>query len=259
MTLSSWRDADTSLHRRLIAAGAFGCLVVAGAGLVIVPWLQPGSMYAWKAVPLFAAMMTAAVAIARDHPFPHLGPGNHVTIVRAMLVALVAGLIGESATPRVAAIAVTLAATAAVFDGLDGWLARRSRMASVFGARVDMEADALLIMALSVLVWRHDKAGAWVLACGLMRYAFVAASWVLPWIAGPLDPTLRGKTVAVAQIAGLSLALLPIVSRQLSRLIAATTLAALAWSFAVDVGRLWRQRGNDAPPPQVKVRRRWDR
>ena len=62
-----------------------------------------------------------------------------------------------------------------VLDGMDGWLARRSTLASAFGARFDMETDALLIMVLSALAWRWDRAGAWVLACGLMRYGFVAA------------------------------------------------------------------------------------
>ena len=37
-----------------------------------------------------------------------------------------------------------------------------------------------------------------------MRYAFVAAGWLLPWMAGPLTPTRAGKTVAVTQVVGLS-------------------------------------------------------
>jgi phosphatidylglycerophosphate synthase len=104
-----------------------------------------------------------------------------------------------------------------------------------------MEADAALILILSVLVWQHGKAGIWVIACGLMRYAFVAAGWVLPWMAGPLRSTLRGKAVAVAQIIGLALALAPFIQPPLSDGIAAVTLAALVWSFAVDIVWLKRQ------------------
>ena len=40
-----------------------------------------------------------------------------------------------------------------------------------------MEVDAALILILSILVWLHGKAGPWVIACGLMRYTFVAAGW----------------------------------------------------------------------------------
>ena len=66
-----------------------------------------------------------------------------------------------------------------LLDGVDGWLARRDQTASRFGARFDMEIDALLILALSVLAWRHDKAGEWVVISGLLRYVFVAAGAAL--------------------------------------------------------------------------------
>jgi hypothetical protein len=80
-----------------------------------------------------------------------------------------------------------------------------------------------------------------VLLCGLMRYAFVAAGWLLPWLARPLQSTRRGKTVAVGQLVGLSVALAPIVPVPLSAVAAALTLTALAWSFAIDIARLSRQ------------------
>ena len=74
-----------------------------------------------------------------------------------------------------------------------------------------------------------------------MRYGFVAARLLLPWMACPLAPTLRGREVAVAYIVGLSVALAPIVPAPLSAFAAAAMLTTLTWSFAVDVGRLWRQ------------------
>ena len=54
---------------------------------------------------------------------------------------------------------------------------------SAFGARFDMEVDALLILVLSAGVWWFDKAGAWVWLSGLLRYAFIAAGWGLPQVA----------------------------------------------------------------------------
>jgi phosphatidylglycerophosphate synthase len=189
---------------------------------------------------MFAAPMAIVIAFIGGHPFARFGPANRVTMIRLMLVALVAGLIGEPAVPRVAAAAVLAATVIATLDGLDGWLARRSRMTSAFGVRFDMETDALLILVLSVLVWQHEKAGAWVLLGGLMRYGFIAAGWLLPWMAGPLAPTRRAKVIAVSHMVGLGVALAPVVPNPLSAIAAALTLAALAWSFAVDVGRLWR-------------------
>lgn len=200
--------------------------------------------YALKAALVFTAIAAfASRGLAHHHPFPRFGPANQVTAVRAVLVCLVAALVGESVTDRTAWAAAAATPVITALDGLDGWLARRTRMASPFGARFDMEVDAFFILVLSVLVWQHGKAGVWVIACGLMRYGFVAAGWLLPWMAGPLRSTVRGKAVAVVQMAGLSVALLPPVSPALGTTIAAATLGTLAWSFAVDVAWLWRQYG----------------
>jgi phosphatidylglycerophosphate synthase len=144
--------------------------------------------------------------------------------------------------PLLATLSVAAGVASAALDGVDGRMARRTGMASAFGARFDVETDALLIMVLSVLVWQYGKAGAWVLVCGLMRYAFVASGWLLPWMAGSLTPTLRGRIVAVGQIVGLGVALAPLVTPPASTLVAAVTAASLTWSFALDVRRLWRQR-----------------
>jgi phosphatidylglycerophosphate synthase len=160
-----------------------------------------------------------------------------------MTMALVAGLIGEPGSARLLWFTIGIVTLVAALDGVDGWLARRLGMESGFGARFDMETDAALILVLSVLVWQHDKAGAWVLMCGLMRYVFVGAGWLLPWLAGPLRSTLRGKTIAVVQYIGLSVALAPIITPPFSTLVAAVTLAALSWSFAVDV--MWLRREAD--------------
>jgi phosphatidylglycerophosphate synthase len=234
--------ARMAARARLAGAAGAGCLIVACAGFVARAFIGVGPAYPLKAVACFAALMAIALRLAGDHPFSRLGPANQITLARAMLAGLTAALIGEPATPALASAAIVAAAVTSVLDGLDGWTARRSGMASRFGARFDVETDALLIMALAGLVWYHGKAGPWVLACGLMRYAFVAGGWMLTWLAGPLTPTRRGRAVAVSQVVGLNIALLPAVTRPASALVALTTLAALIWSFAIDIGRLWRQR-----------------
>lgn len=218
-----------------------GLAVVIGVGVAARPWLQAGALYPWKAAALFAGMTAMAFGFIGEHPFDALGAANRVTMIRLMLLALVGSLIGEPEIPRVAAASATAATVMAVLDGVDGWLARRTRMASRFGARFDMETDALLIMVLSILVWRHGKAGAWVLLGGLLRYAFVAARWMLPWMARPLSPTTRARTIAVAHDVGLIVAISPIIRMPLSAIAVAATLTALCWSFAVDVRRQWRK------------------
>ena len=230
--------------RRYNVALAITCGVVgiAGVGLAAGPRLEIGILYPLTAAAVFLGVMVAVIqAAGHEHPHTRFGPANYVTTIRAALVALVAGVIGHPAAPGALWAVVGLTAVTGALDGLDGWLARRTRMVSAFGARFDMETDALLILVLSILVWRHDKAGAWVLLCGLMRYGFVAASWRLSWLAQPLPSTWRGKAVAVGQVIGLSVALAPVVPAPPSAIVAAAALAALVWSFAIDIRWLSRR------------------
>jgi len=169
------------------------------------------------------------------------GIANCITAVRAALVVLAATAIGRPPTPSAAWFVVGLAIAATVLDGFDGWAARRFGQSSAFGARFDMEVDALLIMALSVLAWTYGKAGVWVLASGLLRYAFVVAGWIWPWMERPLLPSRRRQAVCVIQIVALIVVVSPIAGRPESGLIAAAALVVLAGSFLVDTVWLVRQ------------------
>jgi phosphatidylglycerophosphate synthase len=215
-----------------------GIAGTAGAGVVVGSWLGAGIVYPMTAAAIAAATLAAVVRVAgHQHPHPRFGAANAVTTGRVGLVALIGALAVVEADMPGLWLVVALASVGAMLDGVDGWLARRTGVASAFGARFDMETDALLILVLSILVWQHGKAGAWVLGCGLMRYGFVAAGRVFPWLARPLRSTLRGKTVAVVQIAGLIVAVAPSTPLPYSAIVAAVTLAALVWSFSVDM--LW--------------------
>jgi hypothetical protein len=120
---------------------------------------------------------------------------------------------------------------------VDGPLTRASVLASAF----DMESDALLALVLCLLVVHFDKAGAWILAAGLMRYLFVLAAVPWPWMARPLPPSQRRKAVRVAQITTRIVCLEPIIVAW-SQALAAASLATLGWSFAIDVAWLIRHR-----------------
>ena len=183
----------------------------------------------------------------QEHPVGHRfgprfsapGPANQVTAGRLVLTLAVAATAVRPASDTTAWAAVGLGLLVTLLDGVDGWLARRSGTATAFGARFDMEVDALLILALSVLAWRHGKVGAWIIASGLLRYLFVAAGWFLPWIERPLPPSRRRQTVCVVQIAALLVALLPLVPAPIAAGVAAMSLAALCYSFLVDLVWLW--------------------
>jgi phosphatidylglycerophosphate synthase len=115
-------------------------------------------------------------------------------------------------------------------------------MQSRFGARFDMEVDGLLILALAILVSEYGKAGRWVVLSGLMRYLFVAAGWLAPWLRRPLPPSQRRQTICVVQIVALTLAIVPAITPPFSQLLAAGALLTLSYSFLVDTAWLWRSR-----------------
>jgi hypothetical protein len=88
---------------------------------------------------------------------------------------------------------------------------------------------------LAALAWQHGKAGVWILAAGLLRYLFVAASYAGPWLGAALPPSRRRQVVCVVQIATLIGALVPLVVPPWSVALALTGLVVLLWSFGVDV------------------------
>jgi phosphatidylglycerophosphate synthase len=192
-------------------------------------------------VVLAAIVLLARRSARRQHPYPRYGPANQVTMVRAFLVAIAAGFTGEPSLPGAGWIIASMGVVATLLDGVDGWLARRTGMASAFGARFDMETDALLIQVLAILAWQYGKAGPWVLVSGLLRYVFVAAGWVLPWMREPLFPSVRRKAICVVQTVGLILTILPPIVPPTSEWLAAASLAALGYSFLADTLWLWRR------------------
>jgi phosphatidylglycerophosphate synthase len=238
-------------HRELLRGALCGILAVA---LAIVCAAVPGgsrlhlsAAYLPKVLLLFmAGAGLVLLALPGSHRFVRMGAANQVTIVRGGLVALLAGLLGEHGSPGSEAAAVAVASAAMVLDGVDGWLARRSGMASGFGARFDMETDAVFVAVLALLVWQFGKAGPWVLLSGLMRYLFAAVVEIVPRLQRPVPSTYRGKAIAVVQMIALIVALAPVCSPPAAAWIASVGLLALTLSFALDVAWLMRQPVPDA-------------
>jgi phosphatidylglycerophosphate synthase len=165
-----------------------------------------------------------------------LSPADRVTLARATLAVGVAALTAESFNqPVPVTVLVALAAVALVLDAVDGWVARRTKTEAKLGAHFDAEVDAFLILVLSVYVARST--GAWVLAIGAARYAFLAAGWPLPWLREPLPPRYWRKVVAAIQGIVLTVVAADVLSPSMARVALVASLALLAESFGRDV--LW--------------------
>lgn len=239
-------------------AGTFPALLVglagaAAAALVLAGASGLGPVFAATAVAAYCGVAAAVAAtIGRSHGAPVFGLPNAVTLARVIAAALVVGYAADVAAGlRPSAMLATglavLAAAAIAADGVDGWLARTRGPATPFGARFDMEIDALLLLALSLLAFGLGKAGVWVIGIGGIRYLFVAAALPAPWLAAPLPPSFRRKAVCVLQGAALTLLALPVVGGAPAVALAALALVALVWSFGVDVIWLARARRSGGP------------
>ncbi len=177
-----------------------------------------------------------------------LGAANQVTLGRATLVGGVAALAADAVRgPVPVAAVVVLATVALVLDGVDGQVARRTGTETPLGARFDMEIDAALILVLSVVV--AGSVGAWVLAIGVLRYAFVAAARALPWLRGSLPPKFSRKVVAAVQGIALVVAASGVLPVVFTVALVAAALAALVWSFGRDITGLWRCRAAASSAP----------
>lgn len=206
---------------------AFGADILALASMGL---LLAGAIMLWDRLP-------------RHYAHHRFGACNTVTLLRAGLGAtLVTPLLLHGVGTGQSWAVVLIASIALSLDGLDGWLARREGLVSGFGARFDMEVDAALALVLALLALANGTVGPVVLVLGLMRYAFVAASWGLPWLAAPLPERTGRKAVCVIQIAALIALQAPIVTDLPAMAIASGAAVALIWSFGRDILWLWRHR-----------------
>jgi phosphatidylglycerophosphate synthase len=256
-------DGDPSIGGGMISHPGRPLLIIAGIELLTVAaGLMAASMLlrwvaaiGWRGLTMaffcYGLVATFVVLdLGRHAPHQRFGVGNSVTLARAGLTALLWGVVGETLLgPGELDAALrwllALAATAAlILDGVDGWLARRSGMASAFGADFDLEVDSLFMLALSLLVYETDAVGAWVLTNGLMRYVFVLAGWFWPRLAAPLPPLRRRKVICAAQGAVLIVALAPLLPGAVVPAVCLFGVALLSYSFGADI--LWLSKAKHA-------------
>ena len=217
-----------------------------GAALVGLVLLVAGLAAQWQAEQLPATGWLAALGYLvvsnalvvgglRRRRSERFGPANAVTSVRSTIVGLITGLVVASWSADIPVpLLIGLAVPALALDAVDGWVARRTGSTSELGARFDMEVDAFLLLVLSVYV--APLLGAWVLAIGLLRYAFVAVAWLLPWMGRTLPYRYWRKVVTACAGIALTFAATGL-APALAAVLVAAALALLLESFARDT--LW--------------------
>lgn len=220
-------------------------LVHTAAGLSPAGWIV-GVTY------LLVSSTLLTVGLARRGA-SRLGPANAVTATRSMLVGVVTALTATSFTqPVPVALVVGLTAIALLLDAVDGWVARRTGSDSPLGARFDMEVDAFFLLVLGA--FDTPILGPWVLAIGLMRYAYVAAGWVLPWLRAKVPPRYWRKVVTAVCGIALTLGASGLAPVPVAMVAVGIALVMLIESFGRDI--IWlartRPRASAAQPPHPR-------
>jgi phosphatidylglycerophosphate synthase len=230
-------------------------LMLSGAGLgVLVAGALAASAFGWRgamvAIACYGLIALATLAgLARHAHPPRFGLANAITLGRAGLTTLILGVAGESLLGGMAVLgegvrwALAFAALLILaLDGLDGQAARRNGMASPFGAWFDMEADALFILAISLLAMAAGAVGAWVLLCGGMRYVFLLAGHFDERLTAALPPSLRRKSIYVAQAGAPIVALTPLCPPPAAAALCGAAFLLVLYSFGADCALLMRPR-----------------
>ena len=217
-------------------------LITAMLGLMSI--LDVGPVPLIATLTLWAVMSALIFRGLKYHRFSVFGMANTVTTVRAAGTALLAGLVpvaNELAQMPLSSENTLLWGLSLwvlfllALDGVDGFLARRSGLSSSFGARFDMEIDALLALVITLFLWQYGKAGIWVLGLGLMRYGFIVASFFAAPLRGDLFPSFRRKLICVVQLGALCLMLSPLSGSLSGTALGFIAMIALAGSFVRDI------------------------
>jgi phosphatidylglycerophosphate synthase len=195
---------------------------------------------AWPAALVCSASLLLWIGMRRGEytPAGGFGAANLVTTLRLALIVLLAWLGLRIADPGSALLVFAVF----VLDGIDGSIARRRGLASAFGARLDMECDALLVLVSTLLLYLRARVPLFILVPGLLRYAYVLALPLLPSGGREQPPSRVGRYSFSVLVTSLIASLWPIEPWQ--RAFAGFATLLVVYSFARSVYWSWSQRAD---------------
>jgi phosphatidylglycerophosphate synthase len=188
------------------------------------------------------AVLAATLVLARARVLTTVA--DRVTLTRTVLAcgcAAMAVLVLLGAAPAPNGWLFGMSIPTLLLDAVDGYVARRTDCATDEGARLDMEIDAALLVALSAAV--ATEIGWWAFFIGAMRYLYIGASRAWPTLATAIPRSRFRVVVAGSQGAVLSGALAPFIPSAVATVAVAMALALLLASFGSQVVEVERTRG----------------
>ena len=235
-----------SLKREFTRIGWLGVGGLAGGSILLgLSWRWQGALQ-WL---VMAGLVWAFVCYQTKRRLPlnrpnsgeplhrELGWANRLTLLRAWLIAAVAGFLFQPwlEGPVLAWLPGMLYFFAAVLDRVDGYVARRTGQSSLLGNELDTVSDALGLAVASLLAFGYGQVHWSYLLFGIAYYLFHAGIlWRnargLPVY--PLPPALHRRAWAGFQMGFLAVALWPLFYPPV------TTLAGFAFMLPAVLGFL---------------------
>ncbi len=217
-------------------------------------WLGPASAAGVWLVCRLGSLLPQNRAGGGGAVFSDLGPAHNITLLRGVLTAQLAGFV-LLPWPRMNAgplpwpwLPGALYGAAVILDGVDGWIARRSGRITRMGAQLDMETDAMGLLAASAVAVAAGKLPPALLAAGLAYYLLSGGVWIRTWLgkpSGTVRPWQGARVIAGFQMAVVAAALLPPVGPRAAALAGWIVLVPLLTGFVRDWLIICRRATND--------------
>jgi CDP-diacylglycerol---glycerol-3-phosphate 3-phosphatidyltransferase len=221
---------------------SFLCFLLVWPASAALQWLlQAGAVLSFVHCRLHLGLL-------ENHPpsgkelFPSLGVATQITLGRGWGVSCIAGFIFlpsamiSGTTPWMPYVPGLLYLSIGGADFVDGLWARRTGTESVLGQRLDVEMDALGLLAASMLAFWMGRLPLCYLAVGASYYLFRLGLWarlqrgatVLPLKDRPMARTMAGLNMGFVGVA-----LLPLFAPKVM------SLAAVCFSVPLLIGFFW--------------------
>ena len=242
--------AKPALAKLRLQAGLFsaaaGFFCAAGYLLIQSAW-DPASALRWLALTLGCCLYLLWVLWrglqdnrreAEQDLLPTLGAANLLTLGRGLLLAAVAGFLFSPRPENwLVWLPGALYTLAGLADVLDGYLARVTRQATHLGESLDLNLDALGVLAAAGLAVQWGQAPGFYLSVALARYAYSGA--LALWVRSgrpvrPLAPSVRRRAFAGLQMGLLMVILWPVFGPPGTRIAAALFAVPFLSGFAYD-------------------------
>jgi CDP-diacylglycerol--glycerol-3-phosphate 3-phosphatidyltransferase len=217
------------VHRFPVFLGFVGVTAITGVaeglasyepGLVSLAYLA-GALGTWLilVISLTRARLEHSLVSNDGAPAAAISAASWITIARGLLVSLVGGFaLGRAPSGAARWAPCVLYALAALGDGVDGALARRTGSASALGAALDVRTDVVGLVVAPLCAVRWGRLPPWYLALAVAYPAFRAALALrrargLPVFLERLRPDPRARFFAGVQMAVVAAALSPVLPR----------------------------------------------